>query len=50
MAFDLLAIDGKSLMSLPLARRRDLLEQFFRKNDVAGLKLSPMTCERARRA
>src|SRR6476661_1964 len=27
MAFDLLAIDGKSLMSLPLARRRDLLEQ-----------------------
>ena len=46
MAFDLLAIDGKSLMSLPLARRRDLLEQFFRKNDVAGLKLSPMTCER----
>ena len=46
MAFDLLAIDGKSLMALPLARRRDLLEQFFRKNESLGFTLSPMTCER----
>jgi ATP-dependent DNA ligase len=46
MAFDLLELDGKPLASLPLSKRRDRLEQFFAKNEVPGLQLSPMTCER----
>jgi ATP-dependent DNA ligase len=46
MAFDLIELDGKSLAKLPLARRRDELEQFFLKNETDGLQLSPMTCDR----
>jgi ATP-dependent DNA ligase len=46
MAFDLLEFDGKSLADLPLSRRREKLEQFFRKNSSAALQLSPMTCDR----
>jgi ATP-dependent DNA ligase len=46
MAFDLLDLDGKSLAELPLAKRREKLEQFFRKNKGAALQLSPMTCDR----
>src|SRR5437868_12894704 len=46
MAFDLLELDGESLARLPLADRRERLEQFFRKNGAPGLHLSPMTRER----
>ena len=46
MAFDVLELDGKSLMGEPLSRRRERLEAFFRKNEVQGLQLSPMTCDR----
>lgn len=46
MAFDLLELDGKSLAELPLRRRREQLETFYRKNAVPGLKLSPMTRDR----
>jgi ATP-dependent DNA ligase len=46
MVFDLLELDGKSLADLPLSKRRDKLEQFFRKNVTDGLQLSPMTCDR----
>ena len=46
MAFDLLELDGKSLIELPLSERRKQLEQFMRKNAAAGLHLSPMTCDR----
>jgi ATP-dependent DNA ligase len=44
--FDLLELDGESLAELPLAARRERLEQFFRRNVVSGLQLSPMTCDR----
>jgi ATP-dependent DNA ligase len=47
MAFDLLELDGTSLADLPLSKRRQKLEQFFRKNVTPGLQLSPMTCDRA---
>jgi ATP-dependent DNA ligase len=46
MAFDLLELDGKSLADLPLSQRRDQLERFFRDNEMPGLHLSPMTCDR----
>lgn len=46
MAFDLLELDGKSLAELPLFKRRERLEQFFRMNAAGGLQLSPMTCDR----
>src|SRR5581483_4723916 len=46
MAFDLLELDGKRLDGLPLSKRREKLEQFFKKNQTAGLQLSPMTCDR----
>jgi ATP-dependent DNA ligase len=46
MAFDLLELDGNRLAELPLSRRREKLEQFFRKNRASGLQLSPMTCDR----
>src|SRR5437868_12878937 len=45
MVFDLLELDGKSLAALPLSQRREQLESFFRTNAVAGLQLSPMTCD-----
>jgi ATP-dependent DNA ligase len=46
MVFDLLELDGQSLASLPLSRRREKLEQFFVGNQAPGLHLSPMTCDR----
>jgi len=46
MAFDLLEWDGKALAALPLSKRREKLDQFFRKNGTDGLQLSPMTCDR----
>src|SRR3954451_7865531 len=46
MGFDLLELEGKSLAPLPLSQRREQLESFFRTNAVAGLQLSPMTCDR----
>jgi ATP-dependent DNA ligase len=46
MVFDLLELDGKSLVARPLTERRELLEKFFRKNAVPGLDLSPVTRER----
>jgi ATP-dependent DNA ligase len=46
MVFDLLELDGKSLVARPLTERRELLEKFFRKNAVPGLELSPVTRER----
>jgi ATP-dependent DNA ligase len=46
MAFDLLELDGQSLAQLPLSKRREKLEQFFRKNEAPALQLSPMTCDR----
>src|SRR3954452_127245 len=45
MAFDLLELDGQSLAQLPLSKRREKLEQFFRKNEAPALQLSPMTCD-----
>jgi ATP-dependent DNA ligase len=47
MVFDLLALDGKSLTGQPLSKRRDALERFFARNRVPGLKLSPVTTDRA---
>ena len=46
MVFDLLELDGESLTELPLRQRRKHLENFYRKNAVPGLELSPMTCDR----
>jgi len=46
MVFDLLELDSKSLAGLPLLRRREQLEAFFRKNAAPGLELSPMTGDR----
>jgi len=46
MIFDLLEQGGKSLANAPLAKRREQLEQFFRRNVTPGLQLSPMTSDR----
>ena len=46
MVFDLLELDGESLTDLPLRQRRKHLENFYRKNAVPGLELSPITCDR----
>ena len=46
MAFDLLQLDGKSLIGEPLSARREKLEQFFRKNRSPDLLLSPTTTRR----
>jgi ATP-dependent DNA ligase len=46
MAFDLLEIGGKSLMHLPLSKRRSALEAFFAANAVPRLSLSPVTHDR----
>ena len=43
MAFDLLGLEGKSLLSQPLAERRSALERFMKSNEVPGLLLSPAT-------
>jgi ATP-dependent DNA ligase len=47
MVFDLLELDGKSLVDVPLQERRAQLEAFFRDNAVPGLELSPMTADRS---
>jgi ATP-dependent DNA ligase len=46
MLFDLLELGGRSLLGRPLAERRDALEDFFAKNALRGLQLSPVTTER----
>jgi len=46
MLFDLLALGGKSLLGRPLVKRRAALEQFFARNAVPGLQLSPVTTDR----
>src|SRR3569623_2775300 len=46
MAFDLLELDGKSLMERSLEDRRTALERFLAKNAVPGLLLSPATRSR----
>ena len=46
MAFDLLEVEGKALTQEPLSKRREALESFFAKNELPGLLLSPMTCDR----
>ena len=43
MAFDLLGLEGKSLLSRPLAERRSALERFMKNNELPGLLLSPAT-------
>ena len=44
--FDILELGGKSLTSEPLSDRRKALENFFRENRSASLRLSPMTLDR----
>src|SRR4029079_8179622 len=34
MAFDLLELDGRLLTELPLSKRREMLEQFFARNEA----------------
>ena len=46
IAFDLLEIDRTSLVGLPLSKRREKLEQFFRQKLPPALQLSPKTCDR----
>ena len=46
MAFDLLELDGKSLLDQPLSRRRSALERFYVKNKAPDLHLSPVTRDR----
>ena len=43
VAFDLLAVDGESLLDEPFARRRERLEKLVRK----PLDLTPWTTDRA---
>jgi ATP-dependent DNA ligase len=47
MLFDLLELGGTSLIGEPLCKRREALEQFYARNKVAGLQLSPVTRDRA---
>jgi ATP-dependent DNA ligase len=47
MLFDLLELGGRDLSREPLARRREALEQFFARNKVPGVDLSPLTHDRA---
>jgi ATP-dependent DNA ligase len=46
MLFDLLGLGGRSLLDLPLAKRREALERFVASNHVPGLHLSPVTTDR----
>jgi ATP-dependent DNA ligase len=46
MLFDLLELAGKSLLDRPLSERRRALEQFYARNQTAGLHLSPATADR----
>ncbi len=46
MVFDLLELDGRTLMELPQSERRDRLEAFMSKNAGPALHLSPMTSDR----
>jgi ATP-dependent DNA ligase len=46
MLFDLLELSEKSLLGEPLAMRRAALEEFFERNAVSGLHISPVTANR----
>ena len=46
MLFDALELDGRSLADRPLSERRSALEEFYGKQRVPGLLLSPATIER----
>jgi len=46
MVFDLLELDGRSLATSPLSKRREKLETFMQKNATPSLELSPMTRDR----
>jgi len=46
MLFDLLEVDGEDLRSEPLAKRRDRLEKFYKRNKTGRLQLSPVTHDR----
>ena len=46
MLFDLLELGGKLLLDQPLSKRREMLDRFYQKNNVAGLHLSPVTTDR----
>jgi ATP-dependent DNA ligase len=46
MLFDILEVGGKPFADWPLSERRLALEDFHRKNGVAGLLLSPATRDR----
>jgi ATP-dependent DNA ligase len=46
MLFDLLDLDGKSLLSEPLSKRRHALKRFYAGNRAAGIHLSPATTDR----
>ena len=46
MIFDLLELGGEPLTNKYLPKRRRALETFFRRNEVPGLLLSPMTGDR----
>ena len=46
MLFDALELGGRPLGGEPLAKRREALEEFFAKNAVPGLHLSPVTGDR----
>ena len=46
MLFDVLALDGKSLMDQPLTKRREALERWYAANKVPSLHLSPVTHDR----
>ena len=47
LAFDLLSEDGRDLIALPLAERRERLERFATSFDGETLRLSPATRDRA---
>lgn len=46
MLFDALELEGTDLTGEPLAKRRQVLDKFFAKNQVPRLHLSPMTQKR----
>jgi len=46
MLFDLLELDGESFIDQLLAQRRSALEQFYKRNALEGLHLSPATRDR----
>ena len=48
MLFDVLELGGKEFTGQPLCERRATLEEFFSRNAVPGMQLSPVTVERDR--